>query len=98
MKVLNDGGDFPSNAEVVIAPPSIFLQTVKDTIRSDIKVRDGMTYMRSDGVMSNGLRPDEIVNVLITRSLAAGVSHGCMDVPGISLMVMYAGGHLPQKG
>ncbi|CAM9956737.1 unnamed protein product [Scytosiphon promiscuus] len=38
VKVLNDGGDFPSNAEVVIAPPSIFLQTVKDTIRSDIKV------------------------------------------------------------
>lgn len=38
VKALNDGGEFPSNAEVVIAPPSIFLQTVKDSIRSDIKV------------------------------------------------------------
>lgn len=37
VKVLNDGGDFPSNAEVVVAPPAIFLQTVKDNIRSDIK-------------------------------------------------------------
>eukprot|EP00752_Nemacystus_decipiens_P011356 g10090.t1 len=38
VKVLNEGGDFPSNAEVVVAPPSIFLQTVKDSIRADIKV------------------------------------------------------------
>ncbi|CAM9511684.1 unnamed protein product [Ectocarpus sp. 12 AP-2014] len=38
VEVLNDGGEFPDNAEVVVAPPSIFLQTVKDTIRSDIKV------------------------------------------------------------
>lgn len=39
VKVLNDGGDFPSNAEVVISPPSVFVQSVKDTIRPDIKVR-----------------------------------------------------------
>ncbi|CAM9789440.1 unnamed protein product, partial [Hapterophycus canaliculatus] len=38
VKALNEGGEFPSNAEVVIAPPSIFLQTVKDTIRPEIKV------------------------------------------------------------
>lgn len=37
VKALNEGGDFPSNAEVVVAPPSIFLQTVKDSIRPDIK-------------------------------------------------------------
>lgn len=37
VKVLNDGGEFPSNAEVVVAPPSLFAQTVKDAIRSDIK-------------------------------------------------------------
>lgn len=36
--VLNDCGDFPSNAEVVVAPPAIFVPTVKDNIRSDIKV------------------------------------------------------------
>lgn len=35
--MLNDGGEFPSNAEVVVAPPSLFAQTVKDAIRSDIK-------------------------------------------------------------
>ncbi|CAN0089592.1 unnamed protein product [Pylaiella littoralis] len=38
VKVLNDGGDFPENAEVVVAPSSIYLQTVKDNIRPDIKV------------------------------------------------------------
>ncbi|CAM9801762.1 unnamed protein product [Ectocarpus sp. 6 AP-2014] len=38
VEVLNEGGEFPDNAEVVVAPPSIFLQTVKDTIRPDIKV------------------------------------------------------------
>ncbi|CAN0079658.1 unnamed protein product [Ascophyllum nodosum] len=38
VKALNEGGDLPSNAEVVVAPPSIHVQTVKDTIRPDIKV------------------------------------------------------------
>lgn len=38
VKVLNDGGEFPSNAEVIVAPPSIFAQVVKDTVRSDVKV------------------------------------------------------------
>lgn len=39
VKALNDGGEFPSNAEVVIAPPSIHAQSVKESIRSDIKVK-----------------------------------------------------------
>lgn len=38
MKVLNDGGEFPSNAEVVVAPPSLHAQTVKSTVRDDVKV------------------------------------------------------------
>lgn len=38
VKVLNEGGEFPANAEVVVAPPSIFAQVVKDTLRPDIKV------------------------------------------------------------
>lgn len=39
VKVLNDGGEFPANAEVVVSPPAIFVPSVKDTIRPDIKVR-----------------------------------------------------------
>ncbi|CAM9522651.1 unnamed protein product, partial [Phaeothamnion confervicola] len=38
VKVLNAGGDFPSNAEVVIAPPAIHAPYVKETVREDIAV------------------------------------------------------------
>lgn len=55
--MLNDGGDFPSNAEVVIAPSSIFVQSVKDTIRPDIKVRSiklryGRNIISYDGLLT----------------------------------------------
>ncbi|CAM9615628.1 unnamed protein product [Discosporangium mesarthrocarpum] len=35
---LNDGGDFPANAEVVVAPPAIHIPMVMSSIRSDVKV------------------------------------------------------------
>lgn len=58
--MLNDGGEFPDNAEVVVAPPSIFLQTVKETIRPDIKVE---------------LILEWLVLVLLGRRLDAAASH-----------------------
>lgn len=48
--MLNDGGEFPENAEVVVAPPSIHVQGVKDTIRPDIKVRVPETPFRARSV------------------------------------------------
>jgi triosephosphate isomerase len=38
VKLLNEGGTFPSNAEVVCSPPSIFLDYVLANIRPDIIV------------------------------------------------------------
>lgn len=46
VNILNDGGEFPSNAEVIVAPPSIFAQVVKDTVRSDVKVNKHETHTR----------------------------------------------------
>jgi len=38
VKTLNEGGDFPANAEVVCAPPMLFIDYVKTNIRPDIAV------------------------------------------------------------
>ncbi len=35
---LNKGGDIPSNAEVVVAPPSLHIGSVSETLRKDIQV------------------------------------------------------------
>mmetsp|Transcript_7793 Transcript_7793/g.11867 ORF Transcript_7793/g.11867 Transcript_7793/m.11867 type:complete len:254 (-) Transcript_7793:233-994(-) len=38
VQTLNNGGDFPANAEVVVAPPFLFIDSVMQTIRPDIAV------------------------------------------------------------
>lgn len=41
VKCLNEGGDLPAEAEVVIAPPAHLLGLVKDTVRKDIGASRG---------------------------------------------------------
>lgn len=36
VQTLNEGGDFPKEAEVVIAPPAHLLGIVRDTVRKDV--------------------------------------------------------------
>jgi len=36
--LLNGGGEFPSNAEVVVAPPALHVGSVQGTLRKDIHV------------------------------------------------------------
>jgi hypothetical protein len=43
VEVLNKGGPFSPNSEVVIAAPSIHLQTLKTTMRPDVAISSEVT-------------------------------------------------------
>ena len=38
VKTYNDGGDFPKNVEVVVAPTALHISYVQDNMRSDVQV------------------------------------------------------------
>ncbi|KAF5309851.1 hypothetical protein D9619_010345 [Psilocybe cf. subviscida] len=58
---LNDA-DLDPNTEVVIAPPSIYLLSVKDTIRKDVKVAAQNSYFKESGAFTGEISPKQLVD------------------------------------
>ena len=52
INTLNDGGRFPLESEVVIAVPTLYLQTAKSTFRNDINVASQDVSLNGTGAFT----------------------------------------------
>ncbi|KAF9527164.1 triose phosphate isomerase [Crepidotus variabilis] len=59
--VLNKG-DLDPNTEVVIAPPSIYLLSVLDSVRKEVKVAAQNAYFKESGAFTGEISPKQLVD------------------------------------
>ncbi|KAG5175351.1 Triosephosphate isomerase [Tribonema minus] len=62
VSTLNKAGDFPSNAEVVIAPTFLHVPMVKDAVRSDVNVSLQNCSVDSFGAYTGEIAPEMIAD------------------------------------
>ncbi|KAF7977370.1 hypothetical protein HWV62_3969 [Athelia sp. TMB] len=61
IKILNEA-DLDPSTEVVIAPPSLYLIPVLETVRKEIKVSAQNCYFKSSGAFTGEISPQQLVN------------------------------------
>lgn len=62
VKTLNDAGDFPSNAEVVVAPTALHVPSVKSSLRSDVAVAVQNCSADGYGAYTGEINPEMILD------------------------------------
>lgn len=65
LKILNDA-DLDSSTEVAIAPPSLYLIPVKESLRADIHVAAQNSYFKTSGAFTGEISPTQLANAGIT--------------------------------